>query len=217
MGIRDIPHVSPAFALLLASVLASARDFRAMDDREAGHPSVLAMKFMGERISEATRGKYGVRIYANASLGSAGSAVELVRIGAIDMARVSTAEFYGILPELRVLSLPFLFRDAEHFRKTMNGPVGDEIRKSYDRTGWIGLCFYETGTRSLYAKKPIRAPADARGMKTRAAPLASVDRHRRRPGRRADAGSRNRCLCGAENRLARCGRKQCPRLRDERA
>jgi tripartite ATP-independent transporter DctP family solute receptor len=170
MKIRDVLYASLASVMFLAGTPVLAHDFRAADGSGASHPAVLAMKFMGERIFGATQGKYGIKIYANASLGSAKSTVELVKIGAIDMARVSTAEFYGILPELQVPSLPFLFRDAEHFRKTMNGPVGDEILKSYDRTGWIGLCFYETGARSLYAKKPIRAPADTQGLKIRARP-----------------------------------------------
>ncbi|MDR1934332.1 MAG: TRAP transporter substrate-binding protein [Candidatus Accumulibacter sp.] len=156
--------------MLLASVSVSARDFRAADNQVADYPTVLAMQFMGKQISDATKGKYDIKVYANSSLGSGKDAIEQVKIGAIDLTRVSTSEFHGIIPESLVPSFPFLWRDIEHFRKVMNGPLGDELLKTFDQAGWIGLCFYEAGARSLYAKKPVRTLADAKGLKIRVQP-----------------------------------------------
>jgi len=45
--------------------------------------------------------------------------------------------------------------------------VGDEILKSCESVGYVGLAFYDSGARSIYAKKPIRTVADAKGLKIR--------------------------------------------------
>ena len=67
-------------------------------------------------------------------------------------------------------SLPFLFRDIEHFRKTIYGAQGDKILAAFDKAGFVGLALYESGARSIYAHKPIRSLADTKGMKIRVQP-----------------------------------------------
>jgi tripartite ATP-independent transporter DctP family solute receptor len=128
------------------------------------------MKHMGEEIAAATKGKYGVKVYPNSTLGSSKDAIEQVKIGAIDMTWISGSDFNQILPETVIPNLPFLFRDIEHFRKVMYGPVGDELRASFDKVGFVALAAYEAGSRSFYAKKPIKSVADMKGLKVRVQP-----------------------------------------------
>jgi tripartite ATP-independent transporter DctP family solute receptor len=46
--------------------------------------------------------------------------------------------------------------------------VGNEILKACEKQGFIGLAFYDSGSRSLYTvKKPIKTLADVKGMKIR--------------------------------------------------
>ncbi len=157
-------------ALLCTSASVSARDFRAADNQPADYPTVLAMKFIGEQISIATKGKFNVKVFANSALGSGKDTVEQVKIGALEMTRVSTSDFHHIIPESVVPSFPFLFRDIEHFRKAMYGTQGDRILEAFDKAGYIGLCMYEAGARSIYSKRPVRNLADAKGMKIRVQP-----------------------------------------------
>jgi tripartite ATP-independent transporter DctP family solute receptor len=167
------PKTSTLFRLIatafvsLAAVHASARDFRSADVHAKDYPTNLAVKFMGEQLSKATGGKDNIKIFGDSALGSEKDTVEQVKIGAIDMVRVSTAAFHGIVPESMIPSLPFLFRDIDHFRKTMYGPQGDKILAAFDKAGFVGLCLYESGARSMYAKKPIRNVADMKGLKVR--------------------------------------------------
>ena len=63
--------------------------------------------------------------------------------------------------------MPFLFRSVEHMRKSLDGPVGEEILKSCEAQGFVGLAFYDSGARSIYGKKPVKTLADAKGMKIR--------------------------------------------------
>ena len=74
----------------------------------------------------------------------------------------------NICPETMVPTMPFLFKSKEHMRKVLDGPIGDEILKACEKQGFIGLAFYDSGSRSLYTvKKPIKTIADVKGMKIR--------------------------------------------------
>jgi tripartite ATP-independent transporter DctP family solute receptor len=146
---------------------ASARDFRSADVHAKDYPTNMAVKFMGEELSKATGGKDNIKVFGDSALGSEKDTVEQVKIGALDMVRVSTAAFHGIVPESMIPSLPFIFRDLDHFRKTMYGPQGDKILAAFEKAGFVGLCMYESGARSMYAKKPIKSVADMKGLKVR--------------------------------------------------
>jgi tripartite ATP-independent transporter DctP family solute receptor len=67
-----------------------------------------------------------------------------------------------------VPTMPFLFRSVEHMRHVLDGPIGEEILKACEKQGYIGLAFYDSGSRSLYTvKKPVKSLADVKGMKIR--------------------------------------------------
>ncbi len=163
----------PLYSMIAAAAFcalcgtAAARDFRSADVHAKDYPTNLAVKFMGDQLSKATAGKDNIKVFGDSALGSEKDTVEQVKIGALDMVRVSTAAFHGIVPESMIPSLPFLFRDLDHFRATMYGPQGDKILAAFEKAGFIGLCLYESGARSLYAKKPIRSVADMKGLKVR--------------------------------------------------
>ena len=159
----------------LASLPATARDFRSADVHAKDFPTNQAVMYMGDQLSKATGGKDKIKIFSDSALGSEKDTVEQVKIGAIDMVRVSTAAFHGIVPESMIPSLPFLFRDVDHFRKTMYGPQGDKILAAFDKAGFVGLCLYESGARSMYAKRPIKSVADMKGLKVRVQATATED------------------------------------------
>ncbi len=76
--------------------------------------------------------------------------------------------FNNLIPETFVPALPFIFRSVDHMRKTMDGPIGDQILKAFEPHGLVGLAFYDSGARSFYnSKRPINTPADMKGMKIR--------------------------------------------------
>jgi tripartite ATP-independent transporter DctP family solute receptor len=158
-----------AIGLALAGP-AMARTFRSAEVHSKDYPTNQAVMHMSEELSKATGGKDTIKIFGDSSLGSEKDTVEQVKIGALDMVRVSSASFHGIVPESVIPALPFLFRDIEHFRKAMYGPQGDKILAAFDKAGFIGLAFYESGARSIYAKKPVKTLADVKGLKIRVQP-----------------------------------------------
>jgi tripartite ATP-independent transporter DctP family solute receptor len=146
---------------------AHARDFRSADVHPLDYPTVMMVKKIGDIVSQKTGGKFNIKVFGNSTLGSENDTVDQVKIGALDMVRVGSAAFNNVIPETLVPSLPFVFRDVGHFRKTMNGPVGDKVLASFEKHGFIGLAILESGTRSIYGKKPVRNLADTKGMKIR--------------------------------------------------
>jgi tripartite ATP-independent transporter DctP family solute receptor len=157
-------------ALALTSATSMARTFRSAEVHAKDFPTNQAVMHMSEDLSKATGGKDSIKIFADSSLGSEKDTVEQVKIGALDMVRVNTSSFHGIVPESMIPAFPFLFRDMAHFRKTMYGPQGDKILAAFEKAGFIGLALYESGARSIYAKKPIKTLADAKGLKIRVQP-----------------------------------------------
>ena len=168
--LKTLPSLLAIAVLALGTSAATARTFRSAEVHAKDFPTNQAVMHMSEELSKATGGKDSIKIFGDSSLGSEKDTVEQVKIGALDMVRVSSASFHGIVPESVIPSLPFLFRDIEHFRKTMYGPQGDKVLAAFDKAGFIGLALYESGARSVYAKKPIKNLADMKGLKIRVQP-----------------------------------------------
>ncbi|KAA0677434.1 TRAP transporter substrate-binding protein [Roseomonas genomospecies 6] len=154
-----------AGALLAAPV--SARDFRSADIHPADYPTVEAVKYMGKLLSERTGGKLGVKVDPNGALGNERDTIEQIKIGGLDMMRINVAPLNNVVPETMVVALPFIFRDTDHMHAVLDGPIGDEILAAMESQGLIGLAFYDSGSRSLYTKKPVSSLADLKGMKIR--------------------------------------------------
>ena len=157
-------------ALLAAAgmSLAHATEFRSADTHNADdYPTVAAVKHMSALLEKASGGKHKIKVFNKAALGTEKETVDQVKIGALDFTRVNVGPMNAICPLTQVPTMPFLFSSIAHMRKSLDGPVGEEILKSCESAGYIGLAFYDSGARSIYAKKPIKTVADAKGLKIR--------------------------------------------------
>jgi tripartite ATP-independent transporter DctP family solute receptor len=67
----------------------------------------------------------------------------------------------------QVTTLPYVFRSIEHMHKVVDGPIGADIGKAMEAVNMVALAWYDSGARSFYAKRPITALADLKGMKIR--------------------------------------------------
>ncbi|MDQ7955020.1 MAG: TRAP transporter substrate-binding protein [Pseudomonadota bacterium] len=145
-----------------------ATEFRSADIHPDDYPTVTAVKFMGERLKALSGGKHSIKVFNNSALGNEKDTIEQTKIGALQMVRVNIAPMNNICPETQVPTMPFLFRSVEHMHKVLDGPVGEDILKSCEKQGFIGLAFYDSGARSMFtAKKPVRSFADMKGLKVR--------------------------------------------------
>jgi tripartite ATP-independent transporter DctP family solute receptor len=155
-------------AIGLLAAAAQATEFRSADTHNADdYPTVAAVRYMSELLEKKSAGKHKIKVFNKQALGSEKETIDQVKIGALDFTRVNVGPMNGICPLTQVPTMPFLFSSIAHMRKSLDGPVGDEILKSCEAVGFVGLAFYDSGARSIYAKKAIRTVADAKGLKIR--------------------------------------------------
>jgi tripartite ATP-independent transporter DctP family solute receptor len=157
-----------AVAAALASFAAGAVEFRSADVHNSDeYPTVAAVKYMSDLLDKRSNGKYKIKVFNKGALGSEKETLDQVKIGALEMNRINISTVNSICPKSLVPTMPFLFDSIAHMRKTLDGPVGEEILKGCEHEGLVGLAFYDSGARSIYAKKPVRTVADTKGMKIR--------------------------------------------------
>jgi tripartite ATP-independent transporter DctP family solute receptor len=157
-----------AVAAVCGFGLAQATEFRSADTHNADdYPTVAAVKYMSQLLEQKSGGKHKIKVFNKQALGSEKETIDQVKIGALDFTRVNVGPMNGVCPLTQVPTMPFLFNSIAHMRKSLDGPVGDEILKSCESVGFVGLAFYDSGARSIYAKKPIKTVADAKGLKIR--------------------------------------------------
>uniref|UniRef100_UPI001890AC97 TRAP transporter substrate-binding protein n=1 Tax=Noviherbaspirillum malthae TaxID=1260987 RepID=UPI001890AC97 len=168
IAFQTFKRTALAVALAAAALTGHAKDFRSADVHPNDYPTVVAVGQMGKSLAEQTKGRLGVKVFANSSMGSEKDTVEQVKIGALDMVRINSAALHAISPAMMIPSLPFLFRSTAHMRETLDGPIGDQLLASLEKEGFVGLAFYDSGSRSFYTtKKPIKTVADMKGQKIR--------------------------------------------------
>lgn len=132
------------------------------------HPVHLGIMRMAELVEENSEGKLTIKVFPNQQLGTEREALELLQIGSIGMTKVSAAAIENFVPELRVYSLPYLFKDDSHIQTVLNGEIGEELLLAGEDYWLRGLTYYDSGKRSFYTKdKPILTPDDLQGLKIR--------------------------------------------------
>jgi tripartite ATP-independent transporter DctP family solute receptor len=131
------------------------------------HPVHKAMVFMAEKVDEKSGGRMRVEVFPNEQLGNEKECIEALQLGYMAMTKTSSAPMEGFVPQMMVFGVPYLFRDGEHFWNVMNGPIGKKLLLAGESKRLRGLCYYDAGARSFYAKREIRSPDDLRGMKIR--------------------------------------------------
>lgn len=148
---------------------ASALTLKASDTHPTGYPTVVAVEKMGKTLEAETKGDIKLQMFAGGVLGTEKEVVEQVQLGAIQMARVSLGVVGPVVPDVNVFNMPFVFRDEQHMRHVVDGPIGQEILDKITQSDFelVALGWMDGGTRNLYTKKPVRTPADLKGMKIR--------------------------------------------------
>ncbi len=132
------------------------------------HPVHKGMVYMAEKAAEKSAGKIKIDIYPSEQLGNERELIEQLQIGSVAMTKVSSSALETFVPSMQVFALPYLFRDADHKWKVLNGAIGQQLLDEGAQKGLKGLVYYDAGARSFYTvDKPILEPADLQGLKVR--------------------------------------------------
>jgi C4-dicarboxylate-binding protein DctP len=131
-------------------------------------PKGKAADYFAKRVAELSHGKIKVEVYPNAQLCGDKVVLRKMKFNAVQMAAPSFSKFTGLVPQLALFDLPFLFNDENHLHKVLDGEVGQKLLKMVEAKGYVALAYWDNGFKQLSdSKRPLIHPSDAAGLKFR--------------------------------------------------
>ena len=117
-------------------------------------------------LEKRTTGRFKCQIQAGAN--DERASIEAVQLGTLDVTNTSTGPVSNFVPEVGIVDIPFLFRDYDHARRVLDGPIGQEILAKFPSKGIIALAWTENGFRHLTnSRRAVVKPDDVKGLKVR--------------------------------------------------
>ena len=119
-------------------------------------------------VEERTGGRVKVEVYPNSTLYKDKEEVEALQLGAVQMLAPSLAKFGPLgVREFEVFDLPYVFPDEAAFHRVSDGPIGKSLLAKLEPKGIKGLGFIDNGFHAMAGNRPMKKPADFKGMKMR--------------------------------------------------
>lgn len=126
-----------------------------------------AVKRFGEEIARKSGNRIQVKIFSSGELAEEIPQYNLLQANAIEMALAGPL-VPTLTPEYGIVDMLYLWRDQGQIRRFHEGPIGQEIQAKILQVKAIRtLAFINRGARNLTSSKPVRSPADLKGMKIR--------------------------------------------------
>jgi tripartite ATP-independent transporter DctP family solute receptor len=159
-------------ALMALTASASAqfteRTIRVSNGINADHPVGNGLAKMNQCVGEKSGGKMKLQGFWGNALGGDLQATQSLRSGTLEMVITSSSPLVGILPDLGVFDLPFLFANAKEADAVLDGSFGKYMADKLPAVGLVNLAYWENGFRNLTnSKKPVAKVEDFSGVKVR--------------------------------------------------
>jgi C4-dicarboxylate-binding protein DctP len=131
-------------------------------------PKGKASEKFKQLAEQYTNGKVTVEVYPNSTLYKDKEELEAMQLGAVQMLAPSNSKFGPIgIKEFEVFDLPFILPNTAALRKVTDGPLGKKLLKLFEPKGMVALAYWDNGFKLMSANKPLRMPADYKGLKFR--------------------------------------------------
>ncbi len=121
-----------------------------------------------KRLEAASAGFFNVEVKIGAVMGETDDVTEQAREGVPVLNATDPGRIASFVPEYGTIQMPYIFPDGTYLNKVMDTQLYKKWEKDFEAKG-IKLvtsnCF--SGARSWITNKPIRTPADLKGMKIR--------------------------------------------------
>ncbi|MDX2224752.1 MAG: TRAP transporter substrate-binding protein [Rhodospirillaceae bacterium] len=132
-----------------------------------GSPSEVIFKDYAKRLKENSGGSLAPNMLIHGEGGAEEQVLTSLRRGRINVASLSTLVLSSIIPELGLLSGPYLYNSTAEFDFIHERYVIPKINALAAEKDLVALRWIELGPLNIYAKKPLLKPADARGVAIR--------------------------------------------------
>jgi TRAP-type transport system periplasmic protein len=153
---------------LCGTAIAETKSFKLGHPQSATSAFHAGAQFFADEVAKTSQGRFKVDLFPSGALGGEREMVESAQLGTLDLVITSTGPVGNFVPDTLVTDIPFLFRDYDHARKVLDGPIGQEILAKFPAKGLIALAWAENGFRHLTnSKRAINGPDDLKGLKVR--------------------------------------------------
>jgi TRAP-type transport system periplasmic protein len=168
--------VAQAALIVAGTLLATSAAFAQFSERNIklsngvaeSHPVGAGVKKMQEVLAAKSGGKLKVTAFWSGSAGGDLQATQALRAGTQEMVVTSSSPLVGIVKELGVFDLPFLFGNEKEVDAVLDGTAGQFFNKKLEEAGLVNLAYWENGFRNLTnSKKPVTKFEDFDGIKVR--------------------------------------------------
>lgn len=135
---------------------------------EAPHTQAIE-KIVKPRLEKLTKGEVELEYFpATSGLGQK-EVYEQMLLGAWEGAAITTAVLETYVPEIQIVSLPYIWDSFDHIHRVLDGPLGRKLEDAAAKKGFRVLGWWHFGPRDLIcrAEENIRLPSDLKGKKIR--------------------------------------------------
>ena len=158
-----------AFGTRATSTAAGAKVARLAFVMATGGAVDRACRDFAKALGEKSKGELTVQVFPGGQLGGERDMVESVQLGSIEIGVFGSYVMANVTPEWGLpIDTPYSMRDQEHFRKVVDGPLAKPMYDAMlQRKGIRHVAWANRGPRYLTSNKPIKTPADLKGVKMR--------------------------------------------------
>jgi tripartite ATP-independent transporter DctP family solute receptor len=157
--------------ILSTNLFAAEYTIRVANDVAKEHSWGKACEKFKKNLEEVSNGRIKVEVHHSGSLGKVREAMEMAKMGTLEVALSGVGHIQRHVPELGVLVLPFLWKDMETMFQVLDGPLGGYIESRLAVSGFHALGFWDNGFRHITNnRRPIKSVADLKGLKIRTLP-----------------------------------------------
>jgi TRAP-type transport system periplasmic protein len=156
------------FAVGAAMAQFSERNIKMSNGVNEDHPVGAGVKKMQEILTAKSGGKMKLNAFWGGSAGGDLQATQALRAGTQEMVVTSSSPLVGIVKELGVFDLPFLFGNEKEVDAVLDGVAGAYFNKKLEEAGVVNLAYWENGFRNLTnSKRAVNKVEDFDGIKVR--------------------------------------------------
>jgi tripartite ATP-independent transporter DctP family solute receptor len=144
------------------------RTIRISNGINQDHPVGNGVAKMTQCATEKSGGRMKLQAFWGGALGGDLQATQALRSGTQEMVITSSSPLIGILADLGVFDLPFLFANEAEADKILDGDFGKYIADKLPAVGLVNLAYWENGFRNLTnSRRAVTRLEDFQGMRVR--------------------------------------------------
>jgi len=162
-----------AGAICMAPLVANAQIvWKLAHKQPPASPEGRAYQLFVDEVSRLSNKKMKIDIYPSEQLGAESVSLDMLRKETIHMYLEGLSYAHVFVPQLNINTLPFAFRDRDHWSKFMDSPMAKKWKEELANKSGLSYLgnygeFLRGPYRVLISKKPVFKLEDVKGLKLR--------------------------------------------------